>query len=159
MTFTLGNFAGLLPSPFQAVSCPLWPSTALCAFSKAPYSLLYCLFACLFLSLSLSHSLGQEPSLGLSVSPKPVHLNRYAAGPRCQVKNDPGLPVSQSQRRQLLSAEPVRTCLVSPEESVKKHDRVDLSPCPPGKPSESPPHSAPDSLSSSLISEHSNFLV
>lgn len=34
------------------------------------------------------------------------------------------VPVSQSQSRQLLSAEPVSTCRVSPRSPVKEHQRV-----------------------------------
>lgn len=89
-----------------------------------------------------------------SISSEPVHLNSTLQFLGvCWKMNDPGLPVSQSQRRQLLSAEPVRTCLVSPEEGVKKHDQVHLSP------TESPPCSAPESPSFSLTTKHSNLLI
>lgn len=151
MTFTLGNLSGLLPSHsrqsvYVAVSglpqcstLPLtWPATfPICV----PY----------FLTCLLLPRLGTLS--GFICFLRPYLLNQYTVGPHCLLKkHDPGLPVSQSQRRQLLSAEPVRTCLVSPAEGVKKRDQVHLSP------TESPPCSAPEGPPSSLTSEHSNLI-
>jgi hypothetical protein len=129
------------PGCFHSLSKQLPPL----AFHKTLYLLNYYNTSTLLSYCLLFSRLGAIFEF-ISISPKPVCLDRYTVGGSIFVKkvNDLGLPVSQSQRRQLLSAEPVRTCLVSPEEDVKKHD------FPLGRPMESTPSLSPKILSSLL---------